>query len=124
MAANRGLHSRINLVETIASKKHGFDLTKSSPSQRKSRRKRRVEFWRLAAIASIGTGRTMQFIRGTLGRIAFFAFIIAGLSVVTTPSHAQSIVVQGNKRVDSDTIRSYFSGTDQGKVNQAVKDLY
>jgi len=37
---------------------------------------------------------------------------------------AQNIGVQGNRRVDADTIRSYFTGTDATAVNKGVKDLY
>ncbi|HEY8580678.1 MAG TPA: outer membrane protein assembly factor BamA, partial [Beijerinckiaceae bacterium] len=37
---------------------------------------------------------------------------------------AQTIVVQGSQRVDAETIRSYFAGTDQARINQAVRDLY
>ena len=35
----------------------------------------------------------------------------------------QTVVVEGASRVDADTIRSYFSGTDQASVNRAVADL-
>lgn len=37
---------------------------------------------------------------------------------------AQNIVVQGNKRVDAESIRGYFAGSDQTHINQAIKDLY
>jgi outer membrane protein insertion porin family len=40
------------------------------------------------------------------------------------PAAAQTIVVQGSQRVDAETIRSYFAGTDQARINQAVRDLY
>lgn len=36
---------------------------------------------------------------------------------------AQNIVVEGASRASADTIRSYFSGTDQASVNRAVADL-
>ena len=35
-----------------------------------------------------------------------------------------NIVVEGNRRVDPDTVRAYFTGTDEAKINQAVKELY
>ena len=47
----------------------------------------------------------------------------AGASLVG-PVAAQTIVVQGSQRVDAETIRSYFAGTDQARINQGVRDLY
>ena len=38
-------------------------------------------------------------------------------------AQAQQIVVQGNKRVDSDTIRSYVTGTASGSVEEARRNL-
>ncbi|MGH8595075.1 MAG: outer membrane protein assembly factor BamA, partial [Gammaproteobacteria bacterium] len=32
--------------------------------------------------------------------------------------------VEGNQRVDSETIASYFTGTDQASINRGVKELY
>ncbi len=46
------------------------------------------------------------------------------LAVAATAAAAASITVEGNRRVDSDTIASYFRGTDQAAVNKGVKDLY
>ena len=40
------------------------------------------------------------------------------------PFPRRSIVVEGNRRVDPDTVRTYFKGTDEAAVNQAVKALY
>ncbi len=37
---------------------------------------------------------------------------------------AAAIVVEGNHRVDAETVRTYFKGQDQANINQAVKDLY
>nr|WP_148210699.1 outer membrane protein assembly factor BamA [Beijerinckia indica] len=37
---------------------------------------------------------------------------------------AVSVSVHGNKRVDTETIASYFTGTDSASVNKGVKDLY
>jgi outer membrane protein insertion porin family len=47
-----------------------------------------------------------------------FLFVSGGAAV------AESIVVQGNSRIDSETITAYFHGTDQAAVNKGVKDLY
>ena len=55
----------------------------------------------------------------------------AGSMVVASPAMAQSasIVVQGNRRVDADTIRSYFNlkpgeGLTSAKIDDGVKALY
>jgi outer membrane protein insertion porin family len=46
------------------------------------------------------------------------------LVVAATAATAEGISVQGNQRIDSETIASYFHGTDQAAVNKGVKDLY
>ncbi len=46
------------------------------------------------------------------------------MALANAPAFAQNIVVRGAQRVDAETIRGYFSGTDQARVNQGVKDLY
>ena len=48
--------------------------------------------------------------------------VFAGASSATAQT-ASSIVVEGNHRVDSDTVRSYFTGTDRESVDKGVKDL-
>ena len=66
----------------------------------------------------------MQFIRGLMGRLAamtVWAVLLAGLAA---PAWAETITIQGNHRVDAETIRTYFEGEDKGNTNQAVKDLY
>lgn len=70
----------------------------------------------------------MRFLRGCLTRLAFALCLVAcvlgpnALAVAAVP--ASAIVVEGNHRVDADTIRTYFQGTDEGKVNDAVRSLY
>ena len=66
----------------------------------------------------------MQFLRGFLNRFLMVALLSVMVAGVTSAASAQSIVVEGNHRVDSDTVRSYFTGADKGNVNQAIKDLY
>ncbi|MBN9081868.1 MAG: outer membrane protein assembly factor BamA [Rhizobiales bacterium 62-17] len=67
----------------------------------------------------------MRFIRAYLYRLAFALAVGVPVAVsVSVPAQAQQIVVQGSQRVDAETIRSYFGGTDQGRINQGVKDLY
>jgi len=67
----------------------------------------------------------MRFISGYLYRLACAALVgsVVAFSAIS-PASAQQIVVQGSQRVDAETIRSYFGGTDEGRINQAVKDLY
>ncbi len=54
------------------------------------------------------------------------AAVVLGVAGATIagPVAAQTIVVQGSQRVDAEPIRSYFAGTDQARINQAVRDLY
>lgn len=56
------------------------------------------------------------------------AATVAGSLVVASPAAAQSssIVVEGNRRVDADTIRSYFGSGPYtaGKIDEAWKALY
>jgi outer membrane protein insertion porin family len=66
------------------------------------------------------------------GRSAAKAAVALGVMFSTgvsiAPAFAQSIVVRGNSRVDSDAIRSYFSPgpgekLDNAKIDQGLKDL-
>ncbi|KQP61274.1 outer membrane protein assembly factor BamA [Methylobacterium sp. Leaf399] len=54
--------------------------------------------------------------------IVLVATAAAGL-VLVGPAQAQQIVVQGNQRVDSDTIRSYVTGTASGSPEEARRNL-
>lgn len=48
-----------------------------------------------------------------------------GFAFLTAPlAQAQSVEVRGSQRVEAETIRNYFAGTDAARVNQAVKELY
>ncbi len=61
--------------------------------------------------------------------LALAAFLVlVTLSFSIAPAYAQSIVVRGNSRVDSDAIRSYFTPgpgekLDNVKIDQGLKDL-
>jgi outer membrane protein insertion porin family len=51
----------------------------------------------------------------------------AGMAIIMVlPASAQSISVQGNQRVDADTVRSYFTGEklDQAGIDRAVRAMY
>ncbi len=78
-----------------------------------------------SAFASDGDREYMQFLRGFLNRLTMLTLLGVVLSGIAPPAWAATtILVEGNRRVDSETVRSYFTGADQGNVNQAVKDLY
>jgi len=66
----------------------------------------------------------MQFMRSLLSRFVVAALASACLIWAASGAAAQSVSVQGNKRVDSETIAAYFTGSDQAAVNKGVKDLY
>jgi outer membrane protein insertion porin family len=69
----------------------------------------------------------MQFFRGFLGGLLIAACLALGVFGAAAPAFAQAsspaIVVEGNRRVDPDVVRSYFKGVDQASVDQGVKDL-
>ena len=70
----------------------------------------------------------MRFLRGYLTRLAFAlcltscVFGFSSLAMAAAPG--ANIVVEGNHRVDADTIRTYFQGTDESKINDGVRSLY
>lgn len=65
----------------------------------------------------------MKFFKGHFFRLFLLVALLMPV-VMTAQAFAQSIVVEGNNRVDSETVRSYFSGTDPAAVNQGIKNLY
>jgi outer membrane protein insertion porin family len=66
----------------------------------------------------------MQFMRSHLNRFAVAAFAFAWLIGGVAGALAQNVSVQGNERIDSETIAAYFTGPDPVAVNKGVKDLY
>ncbi len=60
-----------------------------------------------------------------LSRLVFVAAVLTGLSLAApVAANAQSIEIRGTQRVDAETVRNYFSGTDPARINQGVKELY
>ncbi len=57
-------------------------------------------------------------------RIAVAAAALAWLLAANATAFAAGVVVEGNQRVDTETIAGYFTGTDEASVNKGVKDLY
>ncbi|MGI8567942.1 MAG: outer membrane protein assembly factor BamA [Methylocella sp.] len=66
----------------------------------------------------------MRFMRIFHGRFAVAIVALALLCAGSFAAFAENVLVQGNKRIDSDTIAAYFSGSDQASINKGVKDLY
>ena len=72
----------------------------------------------------VGAGLTMRLMCRFQGRFAVAIIALAGLLAGSFAAFADNVLVQGNKRVDSETIAAYFSGSDQASINKGVKDLY
>ncbi len=66
----------------------------------------------------------MLFMRRHLNRFAVTILALAWLVGAVSGAAAAGVSVEGNKRVDSETIQGYFSGPDQEAVNKGVKELY
>ncbi len=65
----------------------------------------------------------MQSIRASIKQLVLSVAFSSAL-VLSSGAYAQTVEVRGSQRVDAETIRSYFGGSDPAKVNQAVKELY
>ena len=66
----------------------------------------------------------MHFTRGLLSRLVTIAAFAVALASFAPAANAQNVTVTGNRRVDAETVRSYFTGTDEAAINKGVKDLY
>lgn len=66
----------------------------------------------------------MNFIKGLSIRLVLALIIAVSVSSFVAVASAQTVVVSGNRRVDTETITSYFHGTSPSDVNQGVKQLY
>jgi outer membrane protein insertion porin family len=67
---------------------------------------------------------SMHVYKGFLSRLVLAALVVSTMLFLIPAAQAQSVVVEGNRRIDVETIKSYFTGSDEGKVNTAVKELY
>jgi len=65
----------------------------------------------------------MKFFQGHFFRLVLLFTLLLPV-LLAGPAYAASVEVDGNQRVDTETIQSYFSGTDPASVNKGVKDLY
>jgi outer membrane protein insertion porin family len=65
----------------------------------------------------------MQYSCRQLNRLFVAIFAVAWL-IGALPAAAAAVSVQGNKRIDAETIANYFTGSDQEAINKGVKALY
>lgn len=65
----------------------------------------------------------MRFPRGIFSKVATAVFLGAVLFGSVQGAAAQEIVVEGSSRIDPETIKSYFQGTDSAHVAEGVKAL-
>ncbi len=56
--------------------------------------------------------------------LVLVAAILGGGELTSLPAYAQTLEIRGTQRVDAETVRSYFSGTDPARINQGIKELY
>ena len=66
----------------------------------------------------------MQSMRRNLNRLFLAALVFASLIGAMSGASAAGVAVSGNHRVDTETIESYFTGSDETAVNNGVKALY
>jgi outer membrane protein insertion porin family len=71
-----------------------------------------------ALVRGLGLGALL------LAGTAFGCAIVGVAGAERAYAQTSSIVVEGNRRVEADTIRSYFKGTDAAAVDEALKGLY
>lgn len=65
----------------------------------------------------------MRFYGGRLLRW-LLALLVAAPLFAAAPAIAAGVVVEGNHRIDTETIESYFTGSSPAAVNEGVKNLY
>ncbi len=66
----------------------------------------------------------MQAMRRQLNRLFLAALVFASLIGAVSGASAAGVSVSGNHRVDTETVESYFTGSDEDAVNKGVKALY
>jgi len=113
--ANAHLHVQPNSVEALLNRRSRSGTTRSALAKPKA--------WAQGLFLT-RTGFQMQSIRASMKRFVAGFVLLAGATLLSSVAYAQNIEVRGSQRVDAETIRNYFSGSDPAKVNQAVKELY
>src|ERR671927_313971 len=61
--------------------------------------------------------------RSSAQSVAVATIAMAASLVVADSAFAQQIVVQGNRRVDAETVRSYVTGSGSGSLEEARRNL-
>ncbi len=74
----------------------------------------------VAGVTATTQGRVlMKSVRGLFGALV----LMLSLLIVAQPVFAAPVAVQGNSRVSTAVIQSYFKGTDEASIDQGVADL-
>ncbi|WP_245303496.1 outer membrane protein assembly factor BamA [Pseudorhodoplanes sinuspersici] len=68
-------------------------------------------------------------LRGAGLAVLLLGGIVSGIAAVAVPTgyafaQSASVVVEGNRRVEADTVRSYFKGTSAAAIDEGLKGLY
>src|SRR5262245_3508624 len=63
-----------------------------------------------------------RMIGSSLAVAAALLSAVAPLAAESEPSPAATIVVEGNRRVEADTVRSYFHPGPDGRLDEAARD--
>lgn len=76
-----------------------------------------------------GSRTFMMALRRALLGFALLGFALAGSLTLSVPAFAQNVVVQGNKRVETETIRSFVTlapgeSYTPARIDQAIKELF
>jgi outer membrane protein insertion porin family len=66
---------------------------------------------------------TMTGRRSSASSATVAAAVFAVAVTIAQPTFAQQIIVQGNQRVDAETVRSYVTGTGSGSLEEARRNL-
>ena len=72
----------------------------------------------------VGAGFSMRCRYVSLSRITVAAAALALLCAASLRAYAANVLVEGNERVDRETIANYFTGSDEASINKGVKELY
>lgn len=77
----------------------------------------------------LGSSVLMVAVRRLVFSLAVFGSALAGSLALSSQAFAQSVVVQGNKRVEAETIRSFVTlapgeSYTPARIDQAIKELY
>jgi len=77
----------------------------------------------------VAMGMGARVLRGAGLAILLVGGVVSGIATVAMPTgyafaQSASVVVEGNRRVEAETIRSYFRGTSAAAIDEGLKGLY